>query len=374
MRLGRIIVATAASVLAALLFTGCGGTDESSSPSPRSGGTEAGGEEEGPQDEFASIPRAAPGELRGRIVYLTPECERRSYDLATGEDVLITQESCNDGTALLFSPDGRLLVRRAGSEDQYELVDEDGDRIAVGPPHPLSGRGGAEYMGWPRFSPDSRRIAVCTARNGDFEALIADTESGGILERVSGTCEVAFTAEGLAVLRDGRLSLGERVLFESSADVSAVHVTSDRGGTLLAVTTRLGPEGADSPEVEIAVVSLDGEILSRQRRTIPIRFSLVELGPTGRSALAWWGCILQLVPFADGQFGLLFGESGSPISGTAFSPDGEYAVMGRVDFSPIPSGGPVPERRALDAVVFDAEAFAPHSRLPISAQVVAWVP
>lgn len=305
---------------------------------------------------------------------MTPECERRSYDLATGEDALIGEERCDDATALLFSPDGRFLVRRAGSEDQYELVAEDGRRIALGPPHPLSGGVGAEYMGWPRFSPDSQRIAVCTARNGALEALIAETESGTVLERVPGTCEVAFTTEGLAVLRDGRVALGDRVLFESSADVSAVHVASNRGGRLLAVTTRVGPEGPDSPQVEVVVLSLDGEILSRQRRSIPIRFSLVELGPTGRSALAWWGCILQLAPFGDGEFELLFGESGLPIAETAFSPDGASAVMGRVDSSPIPSGGPIPERRALDAIVFDAESFAPRLRLPISAEVVAWAP
>jgi hypothetical protein len=60
---------------------------------------------------------------------------------------------------------------------------------------------------------------------------------------------------------------------------------------------------------------------------------------------------------------------------TAFSPDGSYAAMGRVEYPP-PStgGGEVEPRRPLDALVFDADTFESLARAPIDAQLVAWAP
>jgi hypothetical protein len=229
----------------------------------------------------------------------------------------------------------------------------------------------------PAFSSDSSKVSLCAYPRKHFLALIADTASGKVVTRVPGSCNVAFTQRGLAVLRGGKLMLRGRVLARFGSNWIN-RIGANQAGSLLVVFQRSKARGSNPARFQVTVLTLDGRVRGRfhnKLRNVPI--APIQLSPNGRSLFVWWGCIQQLVPLSSKthRFGLRFGESGPQLSRPAFSP-GKYAVMGRTEIGPIPSMGQGHARqlKAVDAVVLDADSFDPLYRLPFSAQFVVWVP
>jgi hypothetical protein len=330
----------------------------------------------GPPD-FGSLPIAAPGQLSGRIIYLTwgGSCQWRSYDLSTGKDELLSDRlSCATVGPRLFSPDGKLIladVYRRGSSFgvQAEIVGQDGKAVSAGPTLGRANSPTGAYFANPAFSSDSRKITLCEYPRKHFLGLVADTATGKVVARVSDSCDLAFTQKGLAILRRGVLKLGGRVLARFPT-ASSPRLAATQAGSLLLITEHTKVRGTTNGRYTIVVMTLSGHVLGRYRDTLrDIPFSPIQLSPTGGSTHVWWGCIQQLAPLdpATHRFTLRFGTSGAGVSRPAYSPDGSYAAMAQ-DLPPV--GPPTP----LDAVVLDADTFRPLFRLPISARLVAWVP
>jgi hypothetical protein len=122
-----------------------------------------------------------------------------------------------------------------------------------------------------------------------------------------------------------------------------------------------------SSGVTVTELRLNGHVVARYRlRSIRIPFSLVQLSPKGAAAPVWWGCISQTAVFANHTFTLRYGES-VPVGWPAFSSDGKYALLPRVDYEP---GGATPKQ--LEAVIVNAETFQPLYRVSISTSAAAW--
>jgi hypothetical protein len=321
------------------------------------------------QPPFDSLPFAPPGALPGRIVYETVDgCEFHSFDLRSGTDSRLAATNC--GEPGVFSWDGRLSAARVGSGARVRVLDvQTGKRLWLGPRI----RGQSKAFSFPLFfSPDSTRLAYCTIVGRGVRTIVVDARTGAGRGRVRGTCAVAYTRRGLAVVRSGRIVLGRRVLYRPPrrwrlAPGIGTPVAANPSGSLLAVAIRRSRR-----RVDLVVVDLAGRVRGRYRGTIPIPLSPEQLAPHGRSAVVWWGCILQLAPFdrTSGQFGLLYGDEAEPITYPAYSPTGSFAVMARTATTLAPAEPPPPP----PAVVFDGNTFAPLYRLPFAASSVAWVP
>jgi hypothetical protein len=250
---------------------------------------------------------------------------------------------------------------------QRTLTDRSGHTIEIGAVG--VGREPKDFMYRATFSADSSRVLTCTWLNRRLVALVSSTATGKTLTRTAGTCNVTFTQRGLAVLRAGRLRVGSKRIarFRGRGPFS---LAANPAGTLLGVSA--GPPAIDRPSrgVTVTILRLNGRVVGRYHRgDIQIPFSLVQLSPHGGAAPAWWGCINQFAVFSQRTFSLLYGET-VPVGWPAFSPDGRYALLPRVDYEPV--GGPTP--RLLDAVVVNADTFRPLYRVPLSASAAAWTP
>jgi hypothetical protein len=317
---------------------------------------------------YDSLPFAPPGALPGRIVYQTADgCEFHAYDLRTTTDKRLANVQCNYGVVLSW--DGRLAASR-GLRDRVQVFDVgSGRRLWVGPVVPEARSRSFSYPLF--FSPDSTRLAYCVAGTGGVSTIVADAGTGTVRGRVRGTCAVAYTRRGLAVVRRGRVVLGSHVLYQPPhgtrlAPGVGAAIASNPGGSLLAVALRPSRQ-----TLELVVVDLAGRVRGRFNGTVRIPLSPQRLAPDGRSAVVWWGCILQLAPFdrARRRFKLLYGSDSEPITYPAYSAGGRYAAMARVAISLAPSEPPTPPA----AVVFDGRTFAPLFRLPFAAMSIAWV-
>jgi len=143
-------------------------------------------------------------------------------------------------------------------------------------------------------------------------------------------------------------------------------LATNPAGTLLALATR-SPGGF----VTIHLLSLSGKQLASYRARIDVPVGFQALAPSGRSAVIWWGDILQLATFgANKSIALCYnlgdhtGDGSRPISPSSYSPDGKYAVMPR---QASPSAPPLP------ALILSADPLKPLYRLRIDAQVAQWV-
>jgi hypothetical protein len=274
---------------------------------------------------------------------------------------------------LAFAPDGRsALVRR---NEQFVLERMDGSSVPVGPAAPLR-HAPPGFMFSPSFSPDSQRLLLCSFPDKRHRlALVIDAGSGRVVSRHAGTCAVAFTSQGLAVLRAGRVTLNGKTVFTRHSLARRVSVplvlSGERFGRRLLVESRDLNGRKRSDIVRLTVVSLAGHIVGSYHHRIRIPFSPIELSPRGTSAAVWWGCIMQLARFdrASHTFSLHFGEAGTPVLRPSYSPTQTYVLEPQID---VAVGGEQP--RKVDALVLAGNTLKPRYRLPISAQLAAWLP
>jgi hypothetical protein len=137
--------------------------------------------------------------------------------------------------------------------------------------------------------------------------IVADARTGAIRGRVRGTCAVAYTRRGVAAVRRGAVFLGTRRLFAPRrpahlAPGVGAAIAANPAGTRLAVAVRRSRQ-----TLELEVIDLAGKVRGRYRAGVRIPLSPLEFAPGARSAVVWWGCIIQLAPFdrTHGTFGLL---------------------------------------------------------------------
>ncbi len=325
-------------------------------------------------DPFRALPAAVPGQLSGGIVYLTrPLCELRSFDLATGSDRAVRRlEACRQGWPVL-APNGEAVAVR-GEDGKVRIERSNGTRLVL--PGAVSRTPRKELpVTQPVFSPDSRRIAHCVRTAAGLEEVVADVETGSPLATVRGTCQVVLTRDGNAAVLGRRLLLNGRTIYRlrsplansaPGAPPANNPLATNPAGTLLAVATR----GAGNL-VAIHVFDLDGRQLAEHRARIDIPVAFQALAPSGRSAVIWWGDILQLATFrANNSISLRYnlgdhsGDGSRPIFSSSYSPDGKYAVMPR---QASPPTSPLP------ALILSANGLKPLYRLRIHAQVAQWV-
>jgi hypothetical protein len=350
-------------------------------------GAAAPGSVEAPSgDPFASLPVAAPGVLPGRIAYVNLEdCGLREFDLSTGNDEVVRAGSQSLCFAFL-APDGRLAAARL-SDNTIALVHVDGRRTVLGPASPRLRPPGAMVTA-PIFSPDSSRVAYCTYTKRAMTTFIA-TATGEPIGRVHGTCEVAFTAKGIAALRGGRVELAGRTIFRlrhaipanthrgNSGYAEGTTLAANRAGTRLALVARTVKHGGRSSAVVIHLLRLDGHEVARLSGQTDLPLSFQAFAPGANSAVLWWADILQLAPFSPGHFALRYHTkrgivyADHAVAPVTYSPDGAYAFMPRyaVRFRRQPEPPP------LDAVVFAAGTFQPLYRIPLkNVRGAVWLP
>jgi hypothetical protein len=283
---------------------------------------------------------------------------------------------CAGGWPAGFSWDARIVAIRVGVRiEQLVLVHPDGQRVHLG------ALARFDLRGYPRpvlFSPDSTRVAGCKDVRGREHTFVADVASGRILERHFGSCEFAFTDRGLAIIRGGRVVLRGRVLFEARRSFRdtrlglPLDLAANMAGTRLAVTTRDYVRNGNADEVAVNVIDLQGRVLGRYRKRVPILLDPLLLGPQGRSMLVSWGDIYQLARLdaASHTFALLFGVSGPAVTRAVFSPSGRFAAMAQSA-----AGALRAPRPKLNAVVLDGRTFKPLYQLPVAVhRVVTWLP
>ena len=132
-----------------------------------------------PPDDFGSVSLgvvcAGPLDIDGTIVFdalLAPDFD--SEIRAAGRGALslttITDNSFADGNPSL-SPDGRRVAFESGRDGNFEIyaMDVDGGNPVRLTTHPASDRD-------PAWAPDGSRIAFATARDGDFEIYVMDAD------------------------------------------------------------------------------------------------------------------------------------------------------------------------------------------------------
>ena len=329
--------------------------------------------------DFEALPLAKPGTLSGRIVFLSTfeGCGRRVYDLVTGSNRPYAPDVCGGGGFVGISPDGRIVAVRSGVfQQQVFVVHPDGRRIAIG--SSATGRGSPDtYTPEAQFAPDSGRVAICDRIRGAVVTLVADVRSGRVLERQPGTCEFAFTARGLAIVRDGRVLLGGKVLLRtrrSSGDTQIglpLDVAANPAGTRLVVTTRDYVPGKTADRVRMVVMGLDGHVLGAYAGRVPFELDPTQLGPHGRSMVADGTAILMRFEGRSARLVYPDLDNRPSLSRVSFSPEGRFAVAGRYVYSEPPSPPPAQP----DAVVFAADTFKPLYRIPLAAEALAaWIP
>jgi WD40 repeat protein len=340
------------------------------------------------------LPVAQPGQLSGRLYYVPYDpasCELHVYDLASGEDQSLGAISSGCENFLFgftASADGT-HVAWLDSYKHLLVRDETGRVLQIPADWAGIGEGEEGAAIWPAFSADSRHVAFCSRNNGRPTYSVADVGTGEIVGEIVGMCRAALTSAGVAVLHNGSVMLGDRPLEldpQSGPELASLdapyQIASTSDGTRIALLAHGVPKGQQQVTAVVDSYDLEGHALGRYvlsgtlgREDITLMFSIGRLSPTALSAVVWWGCILQLAPFASrARFPLLFGEDGEEVGQIAYSPDGRFAVMGRRDHTPISMGGETTERPpAPDAVVFDGETFAPLYRVPIHSEAVAWV-
>jgi len=325
---------------------------------------------------FDSLPALQPGQLSGRLVYLTAkDCRARSLDLGTLADTpLSTASLCESSVGTVLSPDGRLLAYQElgrGSLGRFALVRTDGSRrIELG--KTLSRPIPRRFQNLPLFSPDSRRIAFCSVANGQLEMVVADTRSGRTVARVEGSCEAAFTRKGLVVRHGSLVTIGSRavVTVRRAAIAAGIgsSIASNAQGTLLAVLVR--PAG-DPSRLQIRVYGLSGKEIGSFTANVPVPTSMYSLAPKGAAAVLWWGCILQLATLDEGRhtFKLRYGSAGEPVSYPAFAPNGRFAAMPRI-LPHFAGGAPTPPP---EVVILDGRSFEGVYKIEMDAGAVVWI-
>jgi hypothetical protein len=335
---------------------------------------------------FDGLPGAAPGTLPGRIVYVARVgCRLREYNLATGADRLVSDHGFCPGASPVIAPDGSAVAERA-SNGTITLVKADGSRLAIGSPLPRGKAPGA-VVWQPAFLQNGRRIAYCAYTHTAMHTDVADTATGKRLSSVLGTCQVAFTSRGPAAVRGRTVVLGGRTIYRfpdaipayttpgSGNPPSGNALAANADGSLLVVATR--PVRARRTVV-LQVRRPDGRRVARYTGAADISVSFQAFAPSGKSAVVWWGDILQLAPFAvsPGHFALRYHSQHSATSEEALWPvaydrTGAYAVMPREPSGLMsPEESPIPD--PVPAVVFDARTLKPLYQLPIDARAAVW--
>jgi hypothetical protein len=334
-------------------------------------------------DPFANLPLVLPGQLAGRVRYVAnPACELRDFDLATGTDVLVTSLGNCVGYPVL-APTGE-AVAMLRNDNRVVVGRSDGTRLVLGPSRPHFKPPG-NFIFTPLFSADGRKIAYCTYTRTRMRAVIAETSSGKTVATVPGTCEAAFTARGIAYVRGASVVLGGRTIFRASAAAGANTVNrigpegnpliANPRGTLLAFATRPLRHGVLGNTVAIHILGLDGREIATYHARIDITLGFQALAPSGKSAVVWWGDILQLAAFGRGSLTLRYnlgnhgGDGTRTIFPSAYSPDGLFAMMPRRAYT-FP-GQPAPPPQA--ALILTADDLVPRYRLAIDAEAAMWV-
>jgi len=336
-------------------------------------------------DPFAGLPLVVPGQLVGRIRYIANGgCklrELRELDLATGRDSTVASfDLCDVGWAVL-SPAGDAVAARRG-DNRIVLTRVDGTKLAIG--EPARGRPPGNFNVLPTFSSTGRLLAYCGYTKTRMVTSIVDVPSGKVLAHINGTCEVAFTARGIAYVKRTSLIIAGKTIFRFPGTVTANTVAgigsegnpliSNPDGNLLALATR--DHGAADKHVTIHILRLDGSEVARYRGSVDITLAFQALAPAATSAFVWWGDIMQLASFGrpHGSFTLRYHaghstDASRAIFPSTYAPDGVHAIMPRTLLVP---GEPQPA--PLPALILSASDLAPEYRLSIDAQIAVWLP
>jgi hypothetical protein len=336
------------------------------------------------EDPFGALPVVTPGQLLGRLRYLAnADCALREYDLQTGTDVKVGSSSlCNASSWPVLSSDGQSIAARA-SDGQLILEHGDGSQLALGPKLPHVKAPG-NFVTLPSFSSDGSHVAFCTYSRTAMRTVVADTRTGRTVSTIAGTCETAFTSRGIAYLRGTRLLLNGRTLLRlrgaSPANVvdgigpEGNPLAANQQGTLLALATRPLQGGKLGANVTIHILDLDGRERADYGARLPLTIGFQALAPSGRSAVLWWGDILQLAAFGSPQGSMTLryhldshsGDGEREVYPSAYSPSGAYAVMPRRPF--------FGTREPRNALILSGDGLRPLYRVPIDAQVAVWLP
>jgi len=130
-------------------------------------------------DPFEALPLVAPGQLAGRIRYLSnKDCELREFELETGADTAIAPSHvCAVGWPV-FSPNGSAVAARDGNGQI--IVERVGDpRLVLGEKTPhVRLKAPASFVVLPTFSSDGRMIAFCTRSRTRLRTIVADLANG----------------------------------------------------------------------------------------------------------------------------------------------------------------------------------------------------
>jgi hypothetical protein len=332
---------------------------------------------------FDGLPTAAPGTLPGRIVYVARlGCRLREYDLSTGADRMLNDHSFCPDASPIIAPDGSAVAGRA-SNGTIVLLKANGSRLTIGKALPRGKAPGA-VVWQPAFLQNGRRIAYCAYTRTAMRTDVADTATGKRIASVAGSCQIAFTSRGPAAVRGRSVVVGGRAIYRFPGAIPANTspgsgnppvgnpLAANADGSLLAVATR--PTRAT---VVMQVLRPDGRRVARYTGSSDVALSFQAFAPTGKSAVVWWGDILQLAPFgvSRGRFALRYhsghgADSSEVVWPAAYDPTGAYAVMARQP-SPLMSGEEPPPMPG-SAVVFDAPTLKPLYELPIDAQAAVW--
>jgi hypothetical protein len=245
----------------------------------------------------------------------------------------------------------------------------------------------ANFVVLPTFSSDGRRIAFCTRSRTRLWTRVADVASGHAVSSIADSCETAFTTRGIAYLRGDKVLVRGRTIFRlrGAAAANSINGIGPEGnplaanpqGTLLALATRPLRNGVLGNLVTIHVLRPDGHQVASYRARIDITVGFQALAPAARSAVIWWGDILQLAAFGTPRGSLTLryhidrhtGDGERQIFPSGYSPDGGYAVMPRraSALGGAPASAPQP------ALILSAQDLQPLYRLPIDAQVAVWL-
>lgn len=334
-------------------------------------------------DPFADLPLIAAGQLEGRIVYVSG-CELRSFDLASASDGSLGPLTLCD-SYLVLSPEGSSVAERA--PDGSIIIERPGGGQRILARAEPRGRVRGNFIEPPSYSGDGSKVLYCSYRRGSLATVVADVRTGKTVATVRGTCETVFTARGLASVVGQRVVLAGRTIFRLHRAIPANTVVgippqgnplaANLRGTLLAFAARPLRGGRLSNIVVIHVLRLDGRELARYAAPVDITMSFQALALDARSAVVWWGDILQLAAFGTPtrsftlryQVGPHAGDGERMIFPASYSPVGNYAVMPRQQFALVGS----PPREPQPALVLSASSLKPLFRVPIDARAAEWV-